>query len=132
MLKTYSAVAPGSPLIFAPLVVVRELAIYDDGKDILSPPVPKENVSFLELDTPLIVITFSPTASADAASSIFTYSGLPAWDTFLTTLVTLAAFQVSVVVLTFLPVCCAVEDTVTLVSPLPLAGVTFTQFAFAI
>ena len=96
-------------------------------------PVPKENVSFSELDTPEMVTSF-PALSAEAAESktSASFSGLPAWDTFLTTSATFAAFQVSVVVLAFLPVCSAVEDTLTVAFPLPCEGFTFNQFAFAI
>ena len=94
-------------------------------------PVPNEKVNFAEFDTPLMVTTF-PALSADAASAMSTYSGLPACETFLTTSCTFAAFQVSVDVLAFLPVCSEADDTFTVAFPLPLAGFTFTQFAFAI
>ena len=77
MEKLYSAVAPGSPAMFAPLFVLAELAVYEAGRVIVKSPVPVEKVSFLELDVPVIV-TDPPALPTAAADCMFTNSGFPA------------------------------------------------------
>jgi hypothetical protein len=93
--------------------------------------VPSLKVNFFELETPEIVTTL-PTLSADAASAMSTYSGLPAWLTVRSTLATFAALKVRMPVRATRPVCSVVDDTATVALPLPDEGFVFTQLGFAI
>lgn len=55
MLNVNSCVAPGSPVMAAPLFVCVPPAVYLEGRVIARSPVPSEKVSLLELDVPVIV-----------------------------------------------------------------------------
>ena len=97
----------------------------------VSPSEPSENVSFFELDTPLMVTTL-PVFSAAADSAISTYSGLPAWLTVRCTSWQYAALKVSTVVRANRPVCSADDLTLTSLFPLPFDGSTTAHDALAI
>lgn len=129
--KLYSAVAPGSPEMFVPLLVFAELAVYEAGRVIVKSPAPVEKVSFLELDVPVIV-TFPPVFPTAAADCMFTNSGFPAWFTVTGLSVTPVARKVKIPLRATLPVKGFVVDTATVSFPLPESLLVLSQLGFAI
>ena len=130
MLNAYSCVAPGSPVIEAPLVVLTELAVYEAGSvnPMLSVPV-SENVNLDELEVPEIV-TVPPVFATVAVLSKSTNSVLPAWIMVRVFDSTPEAEKVAVVVRELRPVCVEpVHDTVSLPLPLVLLGVAHDAYA---
>ena len=83
MLHAYSCVAPGSPVIASPLLVVVPAAVYVEGmvRPMLS--VPLENVSAAELEVPLRVSVPPVFSDAALALSNVPNSGFPVWLTVL-------------------------------------------------
>lgn len=78
ILNAYSAVAPGSPTMDAPLFVLTEFALYWDGRTSPIPLFPvNANVNFDELDLPVIVNVPPVLETVAVAESKLTNSGLP-------------------------------------------------------
>jgi hypothetical protein len=127
----YSAVAPGSPLISAALSVETLLALYEDGREITSAPVPRENVSFLEFDVPDRV-TVWPFFAAETLDAIVTCSGFPACVTEIGMSSTPDAFAVAFVCRAERPVCGVAVPKLAVPLPEPPEGFTVNQLAFAI
>lgn len=125
--KVYSCVAPGSPVMAAPLFVEIPAAVYDVGSVRESVPVPKLNVSLEELLVPVIV-TVPPVLPEEAVDWMAEVSGLPCWRTVRSTSSQLAAFQVTVVEREFLPVLLDNADMLTVSFPLPLVFDGCNQF----
>ena len=126
MEKLYSAVAPGSPVIAAPLFVDALFAVYELGSVTERFPVPSENVSFDEFDVPVMVRVETPLFATDFVLSMVTNSGFPLWFTVRVTSATPVAVKVTVVERALRPVLLlpAVTLTVSLPEPLVLLGVS--------
>jgi hypothetical protein len=125
--KGNSCVAPGSPLMAAPLLVDTLLAMYVLGNvNGRLPPLASENVSFDEFDVPVMVSVATPALSTLFALSMVTNSGLPACVTCLTTSSQLAALNVMLVLRALRPVLSVAAVTFTVSLPLPdvLLGVS--------
>lgn len=130
MENAYFAVAPGSPVIAAPLLVLTEFAVYVEGRliPILSVPV-SVNVSFDEFEYPDIV-TLPPVLGTVAVESIVTNSDAPDCTIVRVFDSTPDAENVAVVVLAERPVCSEpVHETVSFPEPLVLLGVTHDAYA---
>lgn len=130
MLNVNSCVAPGSPLIAAPLLVCTPAAVYLVGRVMDRSPVPSENVSLLELLVP-VMVTVPPAFVAVAVACMVVVSALPACTTVLATSSQLAAENVIVVERELRPVLLALADTLTVSLPLPevLLGVSHDEYA---
>jgi hypothetical protein len=117
----------------APLSVATLLAVYELGSVSSSvPPDASENVSFDELDVPVMVSVCTPALSTLFALSIVTNSGFPACVTALTTSSQFAALNVMLVLRAFLPVLSAPAVTLTVSLPLPWVLLGMSHDAYAI
>ena len=128
MEKANCAVAPGSPVIAAPLFTDTPLAVYDEGSvsPMLSVPV-SAKVSLLLFEVPDIV-SVPPFFPTEAVSSMVANSAFADCMIVSVLLSTPEALNVADVCRATRPVCTAPShDTVSLPLPLTLLGVTHAE-----